>query len=79
MSRRVALLMGGTSVEREVSLVTGRACADALRAHGYEVLVIEVGRDVAAVVAALTPSAARNHGRRPQGRRPAAAPRAPSR
>lgn len=56
MSRRVALLMGGTSVEREVSLVSGRACADALRESGYEVLEIEVGRDVAAVVAALTPA-----------------------
>ncbi len=56
MSRRVALLMGGTSAEREVSLITGRACAEALRAQDYEVLEIEVGRDVAAVVAALTPA-----------------------
>ncbi len=56
MSRRVALLLGGTSAEREVSLVTGRACAEALRERGHEVLEIEVGRDIAALVAALTPA-----------------------
>jgi D-alanine-D-alanine ligase len=53
--KRVAVLMGGASAEREVSLVSGRACAEALRAEGYDVTTIDVGRDVAALVAALEP------------------------
>jgi D-alanine-D-alanine ligase len=56
MSKRVAVLMGGTSAEREVSLVTGKACAEGLRAAGYEVDEVDVGHDVAALVAALTPA-----------------------
>ncbi|MFN7133849.1 MAG: D-alanine--D-alanine ligase, partial [Myxococcales bacterium] len=40
--------MGGLSVEREVSLKTGAACADALVRKGYDVVRIDVGRDVAA-------------------------------
>lgn len=55
MSKSVAVLLGGSSAEREVSLVTGRACADALREAGYRVAEIDVGRDVAALVEALTP------------------------
>ena len=55
MSKSVAVLMGGTSVEREVSLVTGKACAEGLREAGYQVAEIDVGRDVAALVEALTP------------------------
>ena len=38
MSKRVAVLMGGRSAEREVSLVTGAACAEGLRQKGYDVL-----------------------------------------
>jgi D-alanine-D-alanine ligase len=53
--KRVAVLMGGPSAEREVSLVSGKACADALRAEGYDVTAIDVGRDVAALIAALQP------------------------
>jgi D-alanine-D-alanine ligase len=53
--KRVAVLMGGASAEREVSLVSGRACAEALRAEGYDVTTIDVGRDVAALIAALEP------------------------
>ena len=53
--KRVAVLMGGPSAEREVSLVSGKACADALRAEGYDVTAIDVGRDVAALIAALEP------------------------
>jgi len=53
--RKVAVLMGGISSEREVSLVSGAAVADALRAEGYDVTAIDVGRDVNAVLAALTP------------------------
>jgi D-alanine-D-alanine ligase len=52
---RVALLMGGWSVEREVSLSSGAECAKALRLEGYEVTVIDVSRDLDALVKALTP------------------------
>jgi len=56
MSKKVAILMGGSSAEREVSLVTGTACAEGLREAGYQVLEVDVGRDVAALVEALTPA-----------------------
>ena len=56
MTRRVAVLMGGISAEREVSLVSGRACAKALREAGYEAVEVEVGRDFAALVQALSPA-----------------------
>jgi D-alanine-D-alanine ligase len=55
MSRRVAVLMGGWSSEREVSLVSGRGCADALASLGYDVVPIDVTRDLAALLAALKP------------------------
>ncbi len=55
MSKNVAVLMGGSSAEREVSLVTGKACAAALRDAGYRVAEVDAGRDVAALVEALTP------------------------
>ncbi len=55
MSKHVAVLMGGSSVEREVSLVTGKAVAEGLVAAGYEVSRIELGRDVADVVVRLAP------------------------
>lgn len=41
MSKRIALLLGGLSPEREVSLVSGRECAKGLRAKGYEVHEID--------------------------------------
>ena len=44
---RVAVLMGGLSVEREVSLSTGRECAKALRVAGYDVVELDAGRDLA--------------------------------
>jgi len=53
--KRVAVLMGGASAEREVSLVSGKACAEALRTEGYDVTTIDAGRDVAALIAALDP------------------------
>ena len=56
MSGPVTVLMGGSSAEREVSLVTGAACAKGLREAGYDVVEIDVGRDVAALVAALSPA-----------------------
>lgn len=46
MARRVAVLMGGMAAERPVSLVSGKQCADALRAKGYEVVEIDPDRDV---------------------------------
>jgi D-alanine-D-alanine ligase len=57
--------MGGWSAEREVSLRSGRACADALTRQGYQVTPVDVGRDVAAVLTDLKPDAALNvlHGR----------------
>lgn len=53
MTKRIAVLLGGWSNEREVSLVSGRAAAKALRGLGHEVSEIDVTRDVAALVAAL--------------------------
>jgi D-alanine-D-alanine ligase len=52
---RVAVLMGGPSAEREVSLVSGRAVADALAGEGFTVSTVDVGRDVGALVRALEP------------------------
>jgi len=52
---RVALLMGGWSAEREVSLSSGAECAKALGAEGYEVTAIDVTRDMDALLKALTP------------------------
>ena len=44
--------MGGPSAEREVSLSTGRGCADALRVAGFEVVEISLGRDEGATLPA---------------------------
>ena len=65
MTKHVAVLMGGWSAEREVSLRSGKACADALARRGYRVSPVDVGRDVAAVFTAIRPDAALNvlHGR----------------
>jgi D-alanine-D-alanine ligase len=52
---RVAVLYGGMSAEREVSLATGKQVIAALREAGYEVTPIEVGDDLRAVIAALDP------------------------
>jgi D-alanine-D-alanine ligase len=65
MTKHVAVLMGGWSAEREVSLNSGAACADGLERAGYQVTRVDVGRDVAEVLARLRPDAAFNalHGR----------------
>jgi len=65
MSKHVAVLMGGWSAEREVSLRSGAACADALARQDYRVTPIDVGRDIAAVLTAVKPDVALNvlHGR----------------
>jgi D-alanine-D-alanine ligase len=65
MSKHVAVLMGGWSAEREISLRSGKACADALVRRGYRVTRIDVGRDIAAVLTTVNPDVALNvlHGR----------------
>ena len=55
MSKSVAVLMGGWSPEREVSLSSGRECAKALVDRGHKVRVIDVGRDLPALLRALEP------------------------
>jgi D-alanine-D-alanine ligase len=61
----VAVLMGGWSAERPISLRSGAAVADALEGEGYRVTRVDVGRDIPAVLAALKPDVAFNalHGR----------------
>lgn len=68
MSRKfqnIAVLKGGPSVEREVSLVTGAQCAAGLRAAGYDVTEIDPGPDLAVKLGELAPDAVFNglHGR----------------
>jgi D-alanine-D-alanine ligase len=65
MSKHIAVLMGGLSVEREVSLRSGEACAQALEAEGFRVTRVDVDRRIADVLSALKPDAAFNalHGR----------------
>ena len=55
MSKRVVVLMGGWSSEREVSLVSGAAVSKALAEGGYAVRAIDVVRDPADLMARLTP------------------------
>ena len=64
-AKHVAVLMGGWSAEREVSLRSGKACGDALEAQGYRVTRVDVERNVAEVLARLAPDVAFNvlHGR----------------
>ena len=63
--KHVAVLMGGWSAEREISLRSGNACADALERQGFRVSRIDVGRDIALVLAATAPDVVLNvlHGR----------------
>ena len=56
--KHVAVLMGGWSSEREVSLRSGKACADALERKGYQVTRIDVKRNIATVLEQLKPDAA---------------------
>jgi D-alanine-D-alanine ligase len=51
----VAVVMGGWSPEREVSLSSGRECAKALVDRGYKVQLVDVGRDLPALMRALDP------------------------
>jgi D-alanine-D-alanine ligase len=63
--KRIAVLLGGRSPERDVSLVSGGACANALRAEGYEVKEFDAGKDLGEQLHAYKPDAAFNalHGR----------------
>ncbi|WP_428548665.1 D-alanine--D-alanine ligase [Profundibacter sp.] len=62
---KVAVLMGGPSREREVSLSSGRECVTALRETGYEVIEVDAGPDLAARLSEISPDVAFNalHGR----------------
>lgn len=53
--KHVAVLMGGLSSERDVSLVSGAACADALERLGARVSRVDAGRNIAAVLSDLKP------------------------
>src|ERR1700689_4660879 len=65
MVKHVAVLMGGWSAERDVSLRSGQACAEALSRLGYRVTPIDVTRDVAVALTAAKPDVSLNvlHGR----------------
>lgn len=65
MAKHVAVLMGGLSAEREISLRSGEACAKALEEQGFTVSRVDAGRDVANVLSAHKPDVAFNalHGR----------------
>ena len=62
---KVAVLMGGPSAEREVSLSSGKPCAAALRDEGYEVVEVDAGRDLVGQLEELLPDVVLNclHGR----------------
>ena len=55
MSSYVAILSGGWSNEREVSLITGAAVEGALIESGYRVKLIDVGKDVSSLLTSLDP------------------------
>ncbi|AWZ01426.1 MAG: D-alanine--D-alanine ligase [Rhodobiaceae bacterium] len=63
--KHIAVIKGGWSPEREVSLVSGRDCAEALRGEGFEVTEIDAGRDLAEQLLQIGPDAVFNalHGR----------------
>jgi len=65
--KHVAVLMGGWSAEREVSLNSGRACAAALEAQGYKVTQLDVTPDIAAELDRLRPDVAFNALHGPMG------------
>lgn len=58
--KRIAVLMGGWSSERPVSLVSGRECAKAIRDLGAEAIEIDVNRDIASQLKACNPDLAFN-------------------
>ena len=60
MPQHVAVLMGGWSSEREVSLRSGAACAKALEGEGFRVTRVDVTRDIGRVLSDLKPDVAFN-------------------
>lgn len=60
MAQHVAVLMGGWSAEREISLRSGNACANALESEGYRVTRVDVQRDIASRLEKLKPEVAFN-------------------
>lgn len=63
--KHVAVIMGGWSPERDVSLSSGRGCAEALRGEGFQVTEIDVDRDLAKKLTEIGPDVVFNalHGR----------------
>jgi D-alanine-D-alanine ligase len=55
MNKHVAVILGGWSAEREVSLSSGHECAKALREKGYDVTEIDATRDLANQLASIEP------------------------
>lgn len=64
-SLKVVVLLGGPSTEREVSLSSGRECANALRSEGFDVVEIDAGADLAEQLLKAAPDVVFNalHGR----------------
>ena len=60
MTKHVAVLMGGWSSEREVSLRSGEACAKALEGEGFRVTRVDVTRDIGRTLSDLRPDVALN-------------------
>ncbi|WP_324751700.1 D-alanine--D-alanine ligase [Roseovarius sp. Pro17] len=62
---KVAVIMGGPSAERDVSLSSGRECAAALRDEGYDVVEVDAGADLAVKLSEIAPDVVFNalHGR----------------
>ncbi|WP_455478185.1 D-alanine--D-alanine ligase [Bartonella sp. B10] len=58
--KHIAVLMGGISSERPVSLSSGAACADVLEARGYRVSRVDVDGHIASVLEQLQPDVAFN-------------------
>lgn len=63
----VAVLMGGPSAEREVSLSSGRECAAALRGEGFKVTEVDAGRDLASRLTDIAPDVVFNALHGPKG------------
>jgi len=58
MREKIAVLMGGRSLEREVSLASGKRVSEALEALGYYVLALDVTADLVSTLRSERPSAA---------------------
>jgi D-alanine-D-alanine ligase len=60
MKKHVAVLLGGISAERDVSMRSGATCAKALADQGFQVTLVDVNRDVGRVLSDLKPDVAFN-------------------